>query len=177
LASIYQATYAVVFFGTPHRGSEKASLGVIAATVCKAIGKETNTSLLRSLETSSEILVRISEAFAKLLANREVRVHSFLEDLSVPMVGKVRNCPVAALVRKGRKLTREQVVEEFSGRIGDAYEGLGRIPADHREMVRFNNAHETGYRRVLDVVEQFVEDAAEAVRNGSLPKELPVHGV
>jgi hypothetical protein len=68
-------------------------------------------------------------------------------------------------------------VEDFSGRIGDAYEGVERIPADHREMVRFNDAHEIGYQRVLDVVERFVDAAVEAVRSGSLPKELPAHGV
>jgi hypothetical protein len=67
-------------------------------------------------------------------------------------------------------------VDDFSGRIGDAFEGFSRIPGDHREMVRFNNANEIGYKRVLDVVEQFVDEAAEAVRIGS-PKELPANGV
>jgi fructose-1,6-bisphosphatase/sedoheptulose 1,7-bisphosphatase-like protein len=73
-----------------------ASLGVIAATAFKAVGKETNTSLLRSLKTSSENLTRISEAFAKLLANREIKVHSFLEERSITSiagVGKVRDRP------------------------------------------------------------------------------------
>jgi fructose-1,6-bisphosphatase/sedoheptulose 1,7-bisphosphatase-like protein len=76
-----------------------ASLGVIAATALKAVGKETNTSLLRSLETSSENLTRISEAFAKILANREIKVHSFLEEHSITSiagVGKVRGDPFAA---------------------------------------------------------------------------------
>jgi hypothetical protein len=105
LATIYQATYGVVFFGTPHRGSDVANLGVIAATACKVIGKETNTNLLRSLEKSSEVLVRISDAFAKLLATREVKVHSFLEDRSVPMVGKVWNR--VSLVKQREKTNKE----------------------------------------------------------------------
>jgi hypothetical protein len=89
-ASIYLATYAVIFFGTPHRGSQTASLGVIAATACKAVGKETNANLLRSLETSSETLERISEAFAKIISRREIKVHSFLEEFSMSsLVGKV----------------------------------------------------------------------------------------
>jgi hypothetical protein len=73
-----------------------ASLGVIAATALKAVGKETNTSLLRSLKNSSENLTRISETFAKLLANREIKVHSFLEERSITSiagVGKVRGGP------------------------------------------------------------------------------------
>ena len=80
----------MIFFGTPHRGSQAASLGVIAATTCKAVGKETNANLLRSLETSSETLERISEAFAKTVSRREIKVHSFLEEFSMsPLVGKV----------------------------------------------------------------------------------------
>jgi hypothetical protein len=96
LAYIYLATYGVVFFGTPHQGSSMASLGVIAATALKAVGKETNTSLLRSLKNSSENLTRISEAFAKLLAEREIKVHSFLEGhsiIGIAGVGKVRSGP------------------------------------------------------------------------------------
>ena len=75
-------------------------MGVIAATVCKAVGKDINTNLLRSLETSSEILVRISEAFAYLLATREIKVYSFLEEMPLVAVGKVRGCLSA--VRKLR---------------------------------------------------------------------------
>jgi hypothetical protein len=94
LASIYLATYGVVFFGTPHQGSKMAGLGVFAATAFRALGKETNTSLLRSLGYSSENLARISESFAKVLANREIKVHTFLEEHSITSiagVGKVCN--------------------------------------------------------------------------------------
>lgn len=90
LANIFLATYAVVFFGTPHRGSAKASLGVIAATACKAMLQSTNINLLRSLESSSETLARISDAFSKVLANREIRVHSFAEELETRGLGMVQ---------------------------------------------------------------------------------------
>jgi hypothetical protein len=89
LANIHLATYAVIFFGTPHRGSATASLGVIAATACKAMLQSTNLNLLRSLETSSETLARVSAPFAKLLADREIRVHSFVEELKTKGVGMV----------------------------------------------------------------------------------------
>jgi len=75
------------------------------------------------------------------------------------------------------KLKEQQVVEDFSARIGDAFEGVDRIPADHREMVRFNSAKETGYKRVLDVVETFVAEASVAVNAGRLPKHLTANGV
>lgn len=68
-------------------------------------------------------------------------------------------------------------MEDFSGRIGDAYEGEDRIPADHREMIKFINVHEIGYKRVLDVVEGFVAAAAEAAKTKRLPQQLTVDGV
>jgi len=68
-------------------------------------------------------------------------------------------------------------VEDVSALIGDAFEGVGRIPADHREMVRFNNAKETGYGRVLDVVETFVAEASVAVNAERLPKHITANGV
>jgi hypothetical protein len=178
LASIYLATYGVVFFGTPHQGSTMASLGVIAATAFRAVGKETNTSLLRSLKTSSENLTRTSEAFAKLLANREIKVHSFLEEYSIaaiPGVGKVSGDP---WWRKLWKLKEQQVVEDSSGRLNDAFEGVDHLPANHREMVRFKDDSESGgFQKVLTVIHRLVAGATEDVANGKLPKKLPANGV
>ena len=44
-------------------------------------------------------------------------------------------------------------------------------------MVRFNNAKETGYKRVLDVVGTFVAEASVAVNAGRLPKHITTNGV
>ena len=63
-------------------------------------------------------------------------------------------------------------MEDGSGRIGDAYEKVAHIPGDHREMVRFGSARETGYQRVLDVVQDFVAGATDAVSAGQLPRQL-----
>jgi hypothetical protein len=86
---IFRATYAVVFLGTPHRGSQQAGWGVIATNVCKAMLKDTNTSVLRSLEQDSEVLERISEAFERIMTRGEVKVHSFVEEIPTLGIGKV----------------------------------------------------------------------------------------
>jgi hypothetical protein len=86
---IFLATYAVVFLGTPHRGSQQAGLGVIAANVCKAMLKDANTGILRSLEQDSEVLERISEAFERIVTRGEVKVYSFVEEIPTLGIGKV----------------------------------------------------------------------------------------
>jgi hypothetical protein len=68
-------------------------------------------------------------------------------------------------------------VEDFSGRIGDPYEGEDRIPADHREMIKFINVREIGYQRVLDVVEEFVTAATENMKAKNLPRHFTTDGV
>jgi hypothetical protein len=86
---IFRATYAVIFLGTPHRGSQQAGWGVIASNVCKAMLKDTNTDILRSLEQDSEVLERISEAFERIMTRGEVKVHSFVEEIPTLGIGKV----------------------------------------------------------------------------------------
>lgn len=45
--------------------------------------------LLRALKPESEILDRISEAFARMLAFEELDVHSYFEELPMGKFGKV----------------------------------------------------------------------------------------
>lgn len=86
---IFATTQGVVFLGTPHRGSSYAGLAVIAAKAASATLQEPNTPLLRALMPESEILDRISEAFARMLAFKELDVHSYLEELPMGKFGKV----------------------------------------------------------------------------------------
>ena len=75
-----------------------------------------------------------------------------------------------------RPLRQEQIVKKCSGQIGNALEGKGYIHATHQEMSKFGSARETGYKRVADVIEDFVAAAMEAVENKRLPRPLLVTG-
>ena len=86
---IFLATYGVVFLGTPHRGSHHASLGILAANVCRAMLQDANTNILRSLEQNSEVLERIREAFERMMTREMVKVYSFVEELPTMGVGMV----------------------------------------------------------------------------------------
>ena len=58
---------AIVFMGTPHRGTDTASWGNFAAQVLNAVqmGTATNPSLLADLERNSETLRQISRQFVE----------------------------------------------------------------------------------------------------------------
>ena len=43
-------------------------------------------------------------------------------------------------------------------------------------MSKFDSAVETGYKRVVDVIEDFVAEATEAVESKRLPRSIPVTG-
>ena len=86
---IFLCTYGVVFLGTPHRGSPQAGLGILAANVCRAMLRDANTNILRSLEQDSEVLERIREAFERMMARERVKAYSFIEELPTVGVGMV----------------------------------------------------------------------------------------
>ena len=73
-------------------------------------------------------------------------------------------------------LWQEQVVKKCSGQIGNVWEGKGYIHATHQEMSKFDSALETGYKRVADVIEDFIAEAMEAVERRRLPRSILVTG-
>jgi hypothetical protein len=76
LQPIFPSTFAIIFFGTPHRGSDWVSIAERAATF--AVGKNDNR-ILRDLRVDSEILQRLVDAFAVMLKDDAFKVHSFIE--------------------------------------------------------------------------------------------------
>ena len=60
--------------------------------------------------------------------------------------------------------------------MGNALEGKGYIHATHQEMSKFGSRRETGYKRVADVIQDFVAEATEAVEGKRLPRSIPTTG-
>ena len=44
-------------------------------------------------------------------------------------------------------------------------------------MSKFGSALETGYKRVVDVIEDFVAEAVEAMESKRLPRSIPLTGM
>lgn len=70
-----------MFFGTPHRGSSYAELGLVAQRIAKAAGFDTNDKLLRSLKPDGVYLDLLREEFGKMLEARAFKVFSFQEGM------------------------------------------------------------------------------------------------
>ena len=66
IAAIYVKTRGIIFFGTPHRGSAKASLGEIVAGISKYCLRQPNKQLLQTLKTDSHILENQRDQFVTI---------------------------------------------------------------------------------------------------------------
>lgn len=77
--NIYDSTFAIMFFGTPHRGSDYAQIGLVAKRIAIALGFDANDANLRDLKPNSEYTTMLREEFGKLLHEKEVYIDTFQE--------------------------------------------------------------------------------------------------
>ncbi|GIC84980.1 uncharacterized protein Aud_000807 [Aspergillus udagawae] len=146
LRSVYQCTHGIVFLGTPHRGSDWASLAKNLAVF--ALGKA-NTRSLRSLEVDSAELQRLMDNFSVMLKADKVKVCSFVESLGMTGIPGFSG----------------KVVEDFSSRIGDAAEISQTLHADHRNMCKYSGPEDANYQKVLAVLKGFVREIETQTRS------------
>ncbi|KAI0113911.1 hypothetical protein GGR51DRAFT_556409 [Nemania sp. FL0031] len=131
LRAIFNFTTGIAFMGTPHRGSWMADWARIPASSIGLV-KSTNESLLHILRTEDQLLQSIQARFWEMIreqreGGRRLEVTCFYEELPLPVAGTVVSRESATL---------------------DGYTSLS-IHANHRNMVRFSSADDTGFKRLL----------------------------
>lgn len=141
LRAIYDNTRAIIFMGTPHRGSQYAPWGILARNIVKAVGFDTNDRLIRDLKVDSAILDLLAEDFSKILNENQITAFTFLE----------------AQGPKGFRGLNHKIVEDVSASLNHARERKDVINANHMEMCRFSDANDNGYRKVKAVVEKCLD--------------------
>lgn len=156
---VVESTQGIIFLGTPHKGSSVASYGKIAFQLAKIFAfQSANTKLLQALEKNSETLDRITTAFYETLSkHRSLRIVSFFEEKET---------------RRGVFGTR--IVPPDCARIGHVHEEWGGIPANHRHMAKFKSDKDTGFKKVSNIVKQWVaaiEDESTS-KSGLRPTSL-----
>jgi hypothetical protein len=79
--SIYEATYGIAFFGTPHRGGRGASIGAIAAKIARTVLFNPKSTFMESLKKGSLLSDELARDFLKVCGG--LHILSFYE--TVPM--------------------------------------------------------------------------------------------
>jgi hypothetical protein len=91
---IFESTCAVFFLGTPHRGSNFATLGNTIRQIVTAVGFDTNEKNIKALQFDSFELELSREEFAKQWRQGSFQVRTFQESRGIVGVrglsGKVR---------------------------------------------------------------------------------------
>ena len=69
---IEKETIGTVFFGTPHRGSEKATYGKVLAKIATTVMNKPNSKLIQALTSNSDELGRLTSDFRHQLPRYSV---------------------------------------------------------------------------------------------------------
>lgn len=79
--NLHQMCRAIIFFGTPHRGSSDASWGLILANIAKVAQYDVNKSILRELNpaSGSSALSVLQDDFNGLLRREGLKIYTFQE--------------------------------------------------------------------------------------------------
>ena len=146
LYSIFAATYAILFFGTPHQGTDKlawmkASHG---DNFAEDSTRPADSQLVSAVETDSETLQAITEQFSSLM--KQFHIFFFWEEQ-----------------RTGRGQRAGYVVDEASAApIMDNTERAG-IHATHAEMVRISDQRSTSFRTVIEALCRYCRNAPPVI--------------
>ncbi|KAK8062107.1 hypothetical protein PG997_014204 [Apiospora hydei] len=135
IKAIAQSTAAVIFLGTPHRGSPWAQLGESASKIVGSLGLDTSSALLDALGLKTSDLQRSQDAFSAIWNSYMFRVKTFQEG-------------------QGLKGTRfgglnNKVVDDVSSSLGDDREQAEVLNANHRDVCRYSGRRDPNLVKIL----------------------------
>ena len=84
-------TKAIIFLGTPHRGSTYAGWGAIALNLAKVALQDSNKKIVETLDVNSEVLDNIHEEFKTIVHMSSISIHSFQEARGISGVKGLHN--------------------------------------------------------------------------------------
>jgi hypothetical protein len=144
LKDILASTTAVLFFGTPHRGSQWANTGKIVAKFAGAFGLSTSNLNLDLLAPNNALLELLRDDFIKRLDTQEkLYVTSFQENLGFKGFKGFdervsRTLPIVLCYRTMLITVHLKIVDPDSSSIGHKKERRQPLDANHMDMCRFN---------------------------------------
>ncbi|KAL9007881.1 MAG: hypothetical protein Q9173_006937, partial [Seirophora scorigena] len=147
LHQIYQATAAVIFFGSPHRGADpRGVLGRVLEQAVRAAGVTVNEQIVNTLLPTSERLTELRNEFGPMARQYGVQ---YLGGKSVQYLG-------------GKKESLFTVVEDVSSCLDDAsLEYTQHITSDHTDMCRSSGVQDREYLKVIAALDRVKTRASE----------------
>jgi hypothetical protein len=147
------STSAVLFLGTPHRGSGYAPLGDTLRRVVSAFGFDTNDRNIRALRFDSPELELSREEFLRLWRRRNFTVRTFQEAQGLTLVkafsDKVPHHCSQSPSSTTLTLIPTKVVPDYSSSLDDPRERAQHLPGNHMSMCRFTSRQDPGYGKIV----------------------------
>ncbi|KAK3990804.1 Alpha/Beta hydrolase protein [Cladorrhinum sp. PSN332] len=113
---ISTSTKGIVFFGTPHRGSDKAKWLNVLTAITSTMTNRPESTFVEALQTNSEALLKISQDFQSL--GKEYAIVSFYEE-------------------HAHRILKSLVVDKLSAVMGLPHEEFMMLGGDHSTMCKF----------------------------------------
>ncbi|KAL9624980.1 MAG: hypothetical protein Q9160_000709 [Pyrenula sp. 1 TL-2023] len=147
---------AIVFFGTPHRGSNAASWGLMLSRIAQAVMFDTNTAILTDLNPSSgsSKLEDIERDFNPFL--KHMKIYTFQESVAVTGFGPLSN---------------KVVLGQSSAYNNREFEYLDTIHANHMNMCRFQDADDDGYQKFDEALTSILEHIVSSPSGQAMGEE------
>lgn len=163
---------AIVFFGTPHRGSDAASWGLMLSKIAQAAMFDTNSAILNDLHPSSgsSKLEDIERDFNPFL--KRMKIYTFQESVAVTGFGPLSN-RVRSLTRLEEIVANilQVVLGQSSAYNNREFEHLDTIHANHMNMCRFQGADDDGYQKFDWALTSILEQIGSNPSDGATKEE------
>ncbi|KAK4180059.1 ankyrin repeat-containing domain protein [Triangularia setosa] len=152
---IFDSTVGIMFFGTPHRGSDPR--GLVVGTIerlAKGVGFQANQHVVNTLLPDSECR-QLRDEFNLVLQEQNYIIYSFQEGVLFPGLGR-------------------KVVENDSSYLNfPKTETTVPIWKDHREMCRFPSLNDTEYRKVEAALAHIAEQVSKIQSTSNVKSPAP----
>ncbi|PNP84320.1 hypothetical protein FNYG_02345 [Fusarium nygamai] len=159
---IVESTAAIVFLGTPHRGSPKlAAIGDWARSMVSSLRFQTTSTILDTLGLKTTDLERTHEAFCRLWNTYDFQVKTFQESLGLTGIGL--------------GVLGDKVVPHESSLIGDPREHAETLQANHNQLSRFSSAHDPNYIKVAGEIKA-IYNAIDNAQDQNKPSQKSTSG-